>query len=91
MKYEDLELPDDLLPDAEWVKEAEERDANYESVYDELMSGTNNATADMVIGLMAKFETEKVALLIGADLRPYDKQVLMGVIGRHIAEKVFKG
>ena len=91
MKYRDIEIPEELLPDNSWIESAKSLDDNYVETYEALEGATQNASASDIIGLMAKVNTEKIALMIGADLRDYDKEILMGVIERYIAGKVFKG
>lgn len=47
--------------------------------------------ANACIWAMVKFKTEQVASLIGDNLTDYDKDILSGVIERHIAGVVYKG
>lgn len=91
MKYRDLILPEELAPTDEMIVSAKEQDEFYETMYEQLRKDDKNATASDVIGLLAKIKVEQVTLMIGSNLRDYDKEVLMGVIERHIARRVFRG
>ena len=91
MKFRDIELPDELMPSEDMVQSAKEQDEFYETMYEQLRKDDNDATASDVIGLLAKIRVEQVALLIGSNLRDYDKEILMSIIERHIAGRVFRG
>ena len=91
MKFRDIVLPEELAPDEEMIISAKEQDELYETMYEQLRKDDKNATASDVIGLLAKIRAEQVALMIGSNLRDYDKEILMGVIERHIARRVFRG
>lgn len=91
MKFKDIELPDELMPSEDMVQSAKEQDQFYEDMYEQLRKDQCNASASDVIGLLAKIRVEQVALLIGANLRDYDKEILMSIIERHIAGRVFRG
>ena len=91
MKFRDIELPDELMPSEDMVQSAKEQDEFYETMYEQLRKDNNDATASDVIGLLAKIRVEQVALLIGFNLRDYDKEILMSIIERHIAGRVFRG
>ena len=91
MKFKDIELPDELMPSEDMVQSAKEQDQFYEDMYEQLRKDHCDASASDVIGLLAKIRVEQVALLIGANLRDYDKEILMSVIERHIAGRVFRG
>ena len=91
MKYRDIEIPEELLPGNSLVELAKSLDVGYVETYEALKEATQNTSASDIIGLMAKVNTEKIALMIGSDLSRYDKEMLMSIIERYIAGKVFKG
>ena len=89
MKYRNIILPDDLMPDEEHIENARRIEEEYVELYELLMKDCENATPSSVIYLMAKMNAEVLALMIGASLTDHDKDVLMGVIERQIVKKVF--
>lgn len=90
MKYRDIMLPEELLPDEEFIENAKEIEASYAEAYNALMNGgCEGITASQAIYVIAKVNAERLALMIGVSLTDYDKDVLMGVIERQIVKKVF--
>jgi hypothetical protein len=93
MKYRNIDIPDELTPEKEMVDMATKTDLSYIEQYDAIMrdnDGNKNMTACDAIALMSKVATEHIALCIGANLRDYDKDLLLSIIERHIAQVVFK-
>lgn len=89
MKYRDITLPEELLPDKEFIENAKEIEDSYTEAYKALMDGCEGITASQAIYVIAKVNAERLALMIGVLLTDYDKNVLMGVIERQIIKKVF--
>lgn len=85
-----IDLPDGLMPEEVLYENAKKIDDAYREMYKHLsvvMAG--EATTTEIIVLMAQFFTERLALLVGENLTDYDKNILRGVLERHIAEIVF--
>ena len=91
MEFRNIELPAELMPAEEMIELAEEQDEFYRKIYKQLRKDNSNATASDVIEILAKIRVEQISPMIGANLRDYDKEVLMSVIERHIARRVFVG
>ena len=89
MKFRNIQLPDELMPDDEMLKAAKEQDNFYKVMYERLRKDNQDANAQDVIELLAKVSTERISVMIGSSLRDYDKNILMCLIERYIARVVF--
>lgn len=84
-----IDLPDGLMPDEQLKENAAKIDDAYRDMYKHLRVMMDDANVTEVIVVMAQYFAERIALLVGENLNDYDKNVLRGVIERHIAEVVF--
>lgn len=84
-----IDLPDGLMPDEQLKENAAKIDDAYRDMYKNLRVMMDDANVTEVIVVMAQYFAERIALLVGENLNDYDKNVLRGVIERHIAEVVF--
>lgn len=89
MKYRDIILPEELMPGEEYIERGKMAEEGYVEAYKTILSDCKEATASDAIYIIAKVNTEKLALTIGTSLSDHDKDVLMGVIERQIVKKVF--
>lgn len=86
-----IEVPEELLPGEDLKNEGKKMDDAYRKLYEELLKVSDKYRPTDVIDLIASVRTGQIALLIGADLTDYDKQILHGLIERYVASKVFNG
>ena len=71
-----------MMPDEQLKENAKKIDEGYV----ELFSNFNRLE---VIELMSMIFVERLALLVGNNINDYDKNILRGVVERHITEIVF--
>ena len=84
-----VELPDGLMPDEHLYKNAKKIDNNYNDMFINLRKLAPDAKAVEIIAIMAQYFAERLALLVGDNINDYDKNILRGVLERHIISVVF--
>lgn len=91
MGYKDIKIPEELMPEKEVFDAATEMDQGYLELYNSLRKDNKEKSPYDIVTLIARVETEQVALRIGSNLREYDKNCLMNIIRRHIIGVVSRG
>lgn len=87
-----IDLPEDLMPDEDFVEMGKKNNEQYKKLYAAIKDGmeSDEDTSAAAILILAEFTARRVAALIGEGLSDYDYGVLRGLIERHITSVVFK-
>ena len=84
-----IKLPEEMMPDEQLKENAKKIDEGYVEMFEQFCKLFSNFSRLEVIDLMSMIFVERLALLVGNNINDYDKNILRGVVERHITEIVF--
>lgn len=85
-----IELPEEMMPGDIMRGNASDIDNIYKDMYSHLTDALKDqATTSEIIAVMSQYFVERLVLMVGENINEYDKNILRGVIERHIVEVVF--